>query len=152
MQPGAVVTMRAIDAGGVQEAGRQLEWSGTGQGTAALSGPKPVNLLRHTNADLLLEIEYRVDEKPTAPVRLAMTCANGCSGALDLTNVLERAVPGQWNTLKVRLVDFQRAGANMFEIIEPLVLTTAGRMRISLKTVRLGTDPAGVTPLPVAKR
>ena len=152
MQPAAVVTMRAIDAGGVQEAGRQFQWSGKGQGTAALSGPKPVNLLRHTNANLLLEIEYRVDEKPTAPVRLAMTCANGCSGALDLTGVLERAAPGEWHTLKVRLADFQAAGANMFEIIEPLVLTTDGRMSISLKTVRLGSDPAGVTSLPIAKR
>jgi beta-glucosidase len=152
MQPADVVTMRAVDAGGVQEAGRQFVWSGKGRGTAALSGPKPVNLLRHTNADLLLEIEYRVDEKPTAPVRLAMTCANGCSGALDLTNVLERASPGQWHTLKVRLADFQKAGANMFEIFEPLVLATDGRMSLTLKTVRLGTDPAGVTALSIAKR
>ena len=151
-RPGDVVTMHAVDAGGVQEAGRQFVWSGKGQGTAALSGPMPVNLLRHTNADLLLEIQYRVDEKPTAPVRLAMTCANGCSGALDVTNVLERAAPGQWHTLKVRLTDFQRAGANMFEIIEPLVLTTDGRMSITLKAVRLGTDAVGATQLPMIKR
>lgn len=151
-QPGEVVTMQAVDAGGVQEAGRQFVWSGKGQGTATLSGPTSVNLLRHTNADLLLEIEYRVDEKPTAPVRLAMTCANGCSGTLDVTNVLERAVPGQWQTLKVRLTDFQKAGANMFDIIEPLVITTGGRMSLTLKTVRLGSDAAGVAPLPIVNR
>jgi hypothetical protein len=40
----------------------------------------------------------------------------------------------------------------MFEIIEPLVLTTDGRMSITLKTVRIGTDAAGVTLLPLAKR
>jgi beta-glucosidase len=97
-------------------------------------------------------MEYRIDEKPTAPVRLAMTCANGCSGALDLTNELQRATPGQWHTLKVRLTDFQKAGANMFEVIEPLVLTTDGRMSMTLKTVRIGTDAAGVTLLPLAKR
>jgi beta-glucosidase len=152
MQPADVVTMRAVDAGGVQEAGRQFAWNGKGQGKAALSGPKPVNLLRHTNADLLLEIDYRVDEKPTAPVRLSMSCANGCSGSLDLTSVLERAVPGQWHTLRVRLADFQKAGANMFEVFEPVVLTTDGRMGITLKKVRIGTDAKGVAALPIVKR
>jgi beta-glucosidase len=151
-RPGDVVTMRAVDAGGVQEAGRQFTWSGKGQGTIALSGPTPVNLLRHTNADLLFEIEYRVDQKPTAQVQLMMTCTNGCSGALDVTNVLERAAPGEWRVLKVRLADFQKAGANMFEIVEPFALTSTGRMSITVKTVRVVTDPAGVTHLSIVKR
>lgn len=50
---------------GSAKGGRQFVWSGKGQGTVALSGPRAVNLLRHANADLLLEIEYRVDERPT---------------------------------------------------------------------------------------
>jgi hypothetical protein len=58
----------------------------------------------------------------------------------------------QWQMLKVRLADFQKAGANMFAITEPLVLTSEGRMAITLKTVRLGTDPAGVSVLPMGKR
>jgi hypothetical protein len=40
----------------------------------------------------------------------------------------------------------------MFAIIEPLVLTSEGRMTITLKTMRLGTDSAGVTVLPMARR
>ena len=111
----------------------------------------PVNLVRQSNADLVLEIEYRVDEKPTAPVRLAMTCGTGCSGALDLTSVLDRATRGQWHTLKVRLADFKKAGTNMSEVIEPCALTTRGRLSITLMAVRLGTDTVDVATLPSAQ-
>ena len=114
-------------------------------------GYSPFNLVRQGNADLLLEIEYRVDEKPTAPVRLAMICGTGCSGALDLTSVLDRATRGQWHTLKVRLADFKKAGANLSELIEPFALTTRGRLSITLMTVRLGTDSVGVATLPAAQ-
>ncbi|MGH8186656.1 MAG: putative glycoside hydrolase, partial [Steroidobacteraceae bacterium] len=148
----AVLSSRAIDAGGIQEGGRQLSWNGKGEGTAALVGSGVINLARQTNADLLLQIEYRVDEKPTDSVQLAMTCGRGCVGTLDLTPVLVDAAPAQWRTLKVRLAAFAKAGADMSRIVEPFVISTNGRLGLSLQAVRLTSDPTGTISLPAAQR
>lgn len=147
-----VLSSRAVDAGGIQEGGRQLTWNGKGEGTVALVGPGVINLARQTNADLLLQIEYRVDERPTAPVRLAMTCGQGCSGTLDLTSVLVDAEPTQWRTLKVRLAAFAKAGADMPRIVEPFAISTNGRLGLSLQAVQLTSDPNGTISLPAAQR
>jgi beta-glucosidase len=148
---GGVVSMQSVDAGGVQEAGRQFAWNGKAQGSVALVGAAPVDLKRQANGDLSLQVEYRVDEKPTAPVQLAISCGGGCGAAFDLTPLLADAPVAQWRTLKVKLSDFAGAGADMSKVVEPFKLTTSGRLRLSLKAVSLGTDPAGRVSLAVAK-
>jgi hypothetical protein len=52
----------------------------------------------------------------------------------------------------VKLSDFRTAAADLTKVIEPFAVTTTGRFRLSLKTVRLATDPTGTVRLPVAKR
>lgn len=151
-QAGDVVSMHAVDAGAVQEAGRKFVWNGKARGSVAMIGAGPVDLVRQSNASLALEIEYRVDEKAAAPVQLAVSCGAGCGAAFDITAVLAAAPPGEWQILKVKLPDFQAAGADMSKVVEPFSVTTAGRLGLSLKTVRLGTDPAGAIKLAVAKR
>lgn len=150
-QTDGVVTMQVVDAGGVQEAGRQFVWNGNARGSVALIGAAPVDLVRQANADLSLLIEYRVDEKPSAPVQIAMSCGGSCRGALDATSVFADAEIGQWRSLKVKLSDFRAADADLTKVVEPFAVTTTGRFRLSLKTVRLGTDPTGTVKLPVAK-
>lgn len=150
-QTDAVVSMQVVDAGGVQEAGRQFVWNGKARGSVALIGAAPVDLVRQANADLSLSIEYRVDEKPTAPVQIAISCGGSCRGALDATSVFAAAEIGQWLSLKVKLSDFRAANADLAKVVEPFAVTTTGRFRLSLKTVRLGTDPTGTVRLPVAK-
>ncbi|HEV8330006.1 MAG TPA: exo 1,3/1,4-beta-D-glucan glucohydrolase [Steroidobacteraceae bacterium] len=142
-----VVSMRSVDAGGVQEAGRQFTWNGTGEGAAVVVGAMPINLVRQTNADLLLEMEYRVDEKPASRVQLTMSCGAACAGTLDLTPILSAAPLAQWQTLKVRLSDFRKAGADMSKIAQPFAVTTAGPLALSLKSLRLGSEPAGAVKL-----
>jgi beta-glucosidase len=143
-----VLSARAVDAGSIQEGGRQLIWNGAGEGTAALVGAGPIDLARQTNADLLLQIEYRVDEKPTAPVQLAITCGQGCGGTFDLTALLREAEPAQWRTLKVRLAAFAKAGADMSRIVEPFAISTKGRLGLSLQAVQLTGDAGGSISLP----
>lgn len=151
-QGSGVVSMQVVDAGGVQEAGRQFVWNGKAQGSVALVGTAPVDLVRQANGDLSLQIEYRVDERPAASVQLAVSCGGSCGAALDLTPVLAEAPLAEWQTLKVKLSDFEDAGADLSNVVEPFAVTTSGRLGLSLKTVRLGTDPAGTVSLPVAKR
>ncbi len=145
-----VVSMRAVDAAGIQEGGRQLTWSGKGEGAVALSGPA-IDLTRQANGDVALLIEYRVDGAPTAPVRLGVACGPTCAAGLDLTPTLAQSPLGEWRSVKVKLACFRDAGADLSNVGEPFVLATRGGLSVSLRAVKLSSDPAGAVCLPKGK-
>ena len=139
-----VVSMHPVDAGGIQEGGRQLTWSGKGEGLAALTGPS-IDLTRQANGDVALEVDYRVDRAPTTPVSLGVG-----RGGLDLTPTLAAGAAGEWRSVKVKLACFRDAGADLSSVTEPFVLATHGGFGVSLRAVRLSTDPSGAVCLPKA--
>jgi len=136
--PTTSVQIRPVDAGGVQEAGRQITFSGAGAASAALVGDKPMDLTFQTNAEMALLVDYRVDVRPTAPVTLSIGW-----GKLDVAPVLASAPIGEWKSLKVPLKCFAAAGTDVTKVAEPFLLETAGALTVSLQGVKLTTDPAG---------
>ena len=138
--PTTAVQIRPVDAGNVQEAGRQLIFSGDKPATVALAADEAFDLSFQTNAEMNLLVEYRLDAKPTGPV----TLANGW-GKLDLTPVLNAAPTGEWKSLKVPLKCFQAAGTDVTKVTTPFALSTPGSLTVSLQTVKLTTEPAGAT-------
>jgi beta-glucosidase len=146
-----VVTREAVDVGGVQEAGAKLTWSGRASGSARIVGNGPIDLTRQANGDLSLLLEYRLDAKPTAQVQLSIRCGDGCA-TLDVTPQLNAAKLGEMNKLNVKLMNFRGADfKKMAEITEPFVMTTSGKLAITVKTLRLVSDPAGAVTLTPAK-
>ncbi|MET0496701.1 MAG: glycoside hydrolase family 3 N-terminal domain-containing protein [Steroidobacteraceae bacterium] len=146
-----VLAMQIVDAAGVQEAGRQLVWNGSGTASlVVVGGASTIDLRRQTNADLSLLMNYRVDEKPTAPVHLALKSA-GHVTTLDLTSQLQSAPVGEWRTLKVKLASFVDAGADMAKIEEPVAIGTGGKLRLTINVLRLESDPQGAIKLPAVK-
>jgi beta-glucosidase len=145
------VTAGAVKVGGVNAAGREILWSGPGNDTFSITGT-PADLRRQANGDVSLEIKYRLDEKPAAPVQLAMACEPACAGAaaLQLDAELAQATIGQWHTLKVRLTCFQDAGVDMAKVSSPFEVTTRGRLGLTLLSVQLTTDPSGAVCPPRA--
>ncbi|WP_029913536.1 exo 1,3/1,4-beta-D-glucan glucohydrolase [Caulobacter sp. UNC358MFTsu5.1] len=138
--PTTAVQIRPVDAGNVQEAGRQLIFSGDKPATVALAADEAFDLSFQTNAEMNLLVEYRLDAKPTGLV----TLANGW-GKLDLTPVLNAAPTGEWKSLKVPLKCFQAAGTDVTKVTTPFALSTPGSLTVSLQTVKLTTEPAGAT-------
>ncbi|MBS0387233.1 MAG: hypothetical protein JSR15_02040 [Proteobacteria bacterium] len=142
------VAMHAVDAGGVHDAARAFEWRGPGAAELAITA-EPMDLTRQTNGDLVLQIDYRVDTPPAAPVQLAMQCTPSCAGsALDASEVLRAATPGEWRALKVKLSCFRDAGVDMGHISSPFTLRSSGGFALSILAVQLSTDPAGAVCLP----
>jgi beta-glucosidase len=147
-----VVTREAVDVGGVQEAGAKFTWSGTAPGSARIVGSAPIDLTRQANGDLSLLFEYRLDAKPTAPVQLSMRCGERCGTNLDVTPQLSAAKVGEVSKLNVKLVNFRGADfKEMAVITEPFVMTTSGKLAITVKTLRIISDPAGAVTLAPAK-
>jgi len=136
--PSTAVQVRPVDAGNVQEAGRQLIFSGDKTATVSLAADQAFDLSFQTNADIALLVDYRLDTKPTGPVTLAIG-----GGKLDVTPVLSAAPVGEWKSLKVPLKCFQAAGTEVTKVTAPFALSTPGALTVSLQSVKLTTDPAG---------
>jgi beta-glucosidase len=145
------VRMRAVDAGAVQEGGRQFLWSGDKAASIAIAGPS-LDLRSAAEQGGSLLIEYRLDAPPAAPLVLTMGCGVRCEQAagLDVSEVLQRAPSGVWQSLKVRLSSFAAAGVDLSAVQEPLVLRGGGALGLTLKSVRLSNDATGAITLPPA--
>lgn len=143
------LSLRAVDAGGLQEGGRSLRWNDGGDAAFAIvgsAGAEPLNLERQTNADMVLQLQYRVDGAPQGATTLAMGCGTDaagkpCRGAVELASLLRAAPQGQWRTAKIGLKCLREAGADMTRITEPFVLTAAAPLELSIAEVRLVADP-----------
>jgi len=143
---GGALSLRATDANGIQEGGRRLRWNGSGEAAIVVVGnadAKTVNLERQANADMVLQLQYRVDSAPKGPVTLALGCGADCRGAVDVTSIFNTPPAGEWRTAKFRLDCFRKAGAKLANIAEPFVLSTAAAFELSIVEVRLVADPAG---------
>ncbi len=127
------VTRTAVDSATAQEGALQLSWRGAG--SARITGPA-LSLVRETNADLNLQISYRVDRAATAPVSLALG-----GGTVDVARVLDSSAG--WHVLRVPLKCFRTAGAKMESVDTPMALTAAAPFTVAIADIRLATDPAG---------
>jgi len=129
------VTMKPVDSATLQEGANQLIW--TGAGTARIDSAAKMNLLREVNADVQLQITYRVDRAPAAPVKLQLGTATVDGDALFAK------AGSEWRSVKVPLACFQSHGGDMANVMTPFALTTSGPFTVSIADVRLAADPAG---------
>ena len=127
------VTRTAVDSATAQEGAVQLGWKGAG--TARIEGPA-LDLVRETNADLNLQLAYRVDHASTGAVTLALG-----GGKVDVASVLDRS-PG-WHTLRVPLKCLRDRGATMTGVSAPFSLAATAPFTVTVSDIRLATDPAG---------
>ncbi|MFV3073195.1 glycoside hydrolase family 3 protein [Niveispirillum fermenti] len=137
--PGQVVDLKSVDVA-AQEDAKQLTWNGSGLGSLVISG-RPVDLSRQSNGDVTLSLRYRVDQVPTGTVNLTMACGPDCRGTLDVTKLLAGAKPGDFHTTKISLKCFAAAGAQMATIEAPVVISTEGRLGLTVTDLKLDADP-----------
>jgi len=134
--PDAHVVLKPVDSATLQEGAAQLSWADGQSGTVSITGPK-ANLLREVNADVQLQITYRVDRAPAAPVRLMLGTAN-----VDATQLFAKA-GAEWRTVKVPLACFRDHGGDMANVSTPFALGTTGPFTVAIADLRLAADPAG---------
>jgi len=131
----SAVTRRAVDGPQTQEGAIQLTWPAARQATVRIGGPT-LDLTRETNADLMLQMTYRVEKAPAGPVGL--TLGGGTVNAASLF-----AAGGDWKTVRIPLKCFREHGADMVKVTSPFSLTATGPFTVALADLRLATDPAG---------
>jgi len=135
--PTTSVQIAPVDAGGIQEGGRQVTFAGDKPAKLTIVGEKPLDLSFQTNAEMSLAFEYRLDTGASQRVVLAMG-----EGKLDVTPPAGTPT-GQWASVKIPLKCFQAAGTDVTKVAAPFDLSTAGTFKVSLANIRLTSDPAG---------
>lgn len=133
VSPGGRVASHPVDDL-AQESGQQFVFAGTGEALAAIQGV-PVDLTRQANGEMVLAFRYRVDAKPSGPVRLGFGQA-----MFDVSPVLKTAPVGEWRTLKIRLSCFRQAGADLAAVDSPFRLQTADSLSLSVAEIRLASN------------
>jgi beta-glucosidase len=113
-----------------QEDTRLISFSGTGEQSVRLAASQPLDVSRETNAQLSLLVDYRVQDGPTAQVKIGME-----SALVPVTNALKNAPKGEWQTLAIPLGCFAAAGSDMQKIATPFVLNTSGRLTIAVSGI-----------------
>jgi beta-glucosidase len=124
-----------VDSATMQEGAVRLTWP-TGKAATARIGGSALNLSREVNADIQLQMTYRVDQAPAAPVRLGVG-----SGSVNASKLFRTT--GQWRTVKVPLACFKAAGMDQNAVSTMFALSTTGPFAISFADLRLAADPAG---------
>ncbi|MFN3668216.1 MAG: glycoside hydrolase family 3 protein [Brevundimonas sp.] len=133
--PRAAVSARSGD-GQAQESARILTFNvPAGQTAHALIAAAPVDLTRQANGEMAIAFRYRVDARPTGPVRLTLG-----AGSVDVAPILTAAPIGEWRTLKVRLSCLRDTGAAIAAVDQPWGLQSGGNLTVAVEEIRLASN------------
>lgn len=134
-----VVTVRAIDNVSTWDA-IQAEWKG-GLGQVYWQRSDPQDYRELAEQGGALSIVLRVDKRPKKSVDIKMDCGYPCAGTLNMTNLFKAVPEDTWLRISLKLSCFKEAGANLGNILAPLVVATTGRFELSISDVRLMAEP-----------
>jgi beta-glucosidase len=129
-----------------QEDARLIHWSGTGPGWVGLTGTAPIDLQREANGQLSLALDYKLDAPLQTKVDLRVDCGTDCRGAVPIAHALAATPTGQWAHLKIPLMCFAKAGADLAHVTTPFAVQASGRLALSVANIRLESGLDGVTP------
>ena len=130
------INYRAVDRL-VQEDAIQLQWNGKTNASAGFYATERVDFSALASQALVFNV--KVNQAPTADVKLAMNCGTDCLSEISLTQVLRKAKPGQWETFSVSMACFGTAKLDM--LLSPFSLSTGGELDVSLHHVRVEVMP-----------
>ena len=134
-----VVTVRTIDNMASADA-IQAEWKG-GLGQVYWQQSDPQDYQALTEQGGALSMVIRIDKKPKKSVDLKMDCGYPCAGSLNMTKLFKAVPKDTWFRISLKLSCFEEAGANMGNILAPLVVATTGSFKLSISEVRLLAEP-----------
>ncbi|WP_108788157.1 glycoside hydrolase family 3 N-terminal domain-containing protein [Erythrobacter sp. Alg231-14] len=138
---GAIST-RGVDYK-AQEDARVIEWEGNGQGVYSVRANRPIDVDTMSDGgsfDLL--IEWNVLAAPSSAMELVLGCGEGCSGALDVTELVSNAAGAGWNEARVPLACFESAGLDPTKLKTPFGLRSSGTGEIAIHAVALEASPS----------
>ena len=134
-----VITVRRADHVKRDDA-VQIEWKG-GLGQFYFQEFKAWDLTGLAKQGAALSMVIRIDKTPKKSVDLKMDCGYPCAGTLNMTKLFKAIPRDQWLRVSFKVSCFKEGGANLGNILAPMVLATKGSFEISISDVRVLMDP-----------
>ena len=111
------------------------------KGVLAISGaPIDISKFEHEGA---LVFDIRMDMKPDKDVTIGMGCAYPCRGEMHVGSILKDLKKDEWTSLPIPLNCFTKEGLDIKKVDSPFVISTEGKLGISINNVRLQKLPEG---------
>lgn len=130
-----------------QEDAWRIAWKQDGE--IAFIAPRPLDLVRETNGNVMLLVTLRVDVPPKKPgAELFIECGPGCSAALPVDAAMADAPRNAWGKVGVPLKCFAGRDAQMGHVSAALGWRMPAGTVLSVHEVGFGTDAQHVLDCP----
>jgi len=136
------VSIEPVDRAGRGDA-LQISWSPRKdvKGVFGVYGA-PLDLSKFENEGALV-FDMRLDTKPDKNVTFGMDCGYPCRSEMHVSKILKDLKKDEWTTLPIPLNCFTKEGLDIKKVNGPIVISTDGRLKITIANVRLQKLPEG---------
>lgn len=136
------ISVEPTDKAGKDDA-LKISWSPRKavKGVIALYG-SPLDLSKFKDEGALA-LDIRLDMKPDKDVTFGMDCGYPCRSEIHLSKSLKDLPKDQWTTLPIPLNCLLKDGFDISKVNGPFVISTDGKLGISISEVRLLRLPEG---------
>jgi hypothetical protein len=121
----------------------QISWSPRKniKGVFAVYG-SPIDLSKFENEGAIV-FDMRMDMKPDKDVTFGMDCGYPCRSEMHVSKILKDLKKDEWTTLPIPLNCFTKEGLDIKKVNGPFVISTDGKLGITIANVRLQKLPEG---------
>lgn len=109
-------------------------------GIALYGSPTDLSKFKDEGA---IALDIRLDMKPDKDVTFALDCGWPCRSEIHLSKSLKDLPKDQWTTLPIPLNCFLKEGFDISKVNGPFVISTDGKLGLSISEVRLLRLPEG---------
>jgi hypothetical protein len=121
-----------------KEAGSfKATWNGKGEAQVFLAYGEPRDLSSLLEQDSALVMLMQINKAPKKKLTIKMGCEYPCAANADISKLFKALPEEQWLRVSVGLKCFNEGGLDMTHVDTPLLLTTRGKLALTIADVRI---------------
>jgi hypothetical protein len=102
----------------------------------------PLDLSKFENEGAIV-FDMRLDIKPDKNVTFGMDCGYPCRSEMQVSKILKDLRKDEWTTMPIPLNCFTKEGLDIKKVNGPVVISTDGKLKMTIANVRLQKLPEG---------
>lgn len=115
----------------------KAEWNGKGEAQLFVANNGPKDYTDLLAEDAALVVLMQVIAPPKRKTVIKMGCGYPCAANADITKLLKALPAEQWLRVSFDLKCFAEGGLDIKNVDTPLLITTAGKMTVSISDVSI---------------
>ena len=120
----------------IQEDAMFFNFIGGEQASVEINSNFTEDKIAYIESKAALSFDIKIDHISATPFLLEMTCEQGCGGAIDMTETLNKMTKQQWHTVTIDLRCFEDKGVDFARVTSPFKLTTQGEASMTVADIK----------------